>query len=317
MKTATSIILGFVNPADEENERNRRAHQASVREYAVKLKNSWHRRIAMISPDLGLKFRSISNSKNSESVFAKFTFIHQRQDLDGLELVVLLSVDQDIGFGVYAKKIRAVTRSSEYRHTAKDEQIFLSTDPNTFVDDLYAMLRDHNSDLNKLAKMLYHDAVRHIGERHIENGIPHPEVIVPFDYAQEMLRYLKSLKSISVQNHCELVPSNVAALKDGNDAVVKFNIIGEGWPSDAQLCFYVTVDELFNAAAIRKVRVVSKSSNDYSDSDEDHPVTLQPDPQQAATELVQEMTNDSLLSMVVIQSLMRAKHFFAGGNALD
>lgn len=317
MKDALSFISAFINPADEHNKGIRRQHQATIREYVAKIKTGWHGRTVQIGEGLGLKFRVIANSKTSSSVFVKFSYIKKHAEIPDLDFVLQTMVDPDIGIGIYAKKVRAVSSEKEYKHTARDEQVMLSMSPDSFVEDLINKFSDHQDPLNILAKKLYHDAMRHLGERHIENEVHHPEVIVPFDYAQEMLRVMKTQASVEIGEHGTLVPFKVTALKENQDVVLKLKIEGEGWPSDSLLNLYITVDDLFNAAAVRKVRVTAKSANDYSDSDDDHPVTLQPHPEHAAMELLQELVNDSTLSMVVNSMLMRAKHHMAGGTALD
>jgi hypothetical protein len=321
MKDAIKIITAFLNPGEdpEETERNRRAHQASIREYTAKLKTQWRGRVVELGDSLSLKFRAVANSKSSESIFAKFTYLHEHQELEGLEFVMLLTVDRDIGLGIYAKKVRAVKGDAEYKHTAKDTQIMLSMSPETFVNDLVEKFKDHTDPLNITAKKLYKDAVHHVGERHVENDMSRivPETIVPFDYAQEMLRVLKTGRAVIIDDDvATLTPFKVAALKSGDDAALKLKISGEGWPEDSILNFYITVDDLFNAAAVRKINVNVKSKQ-YDDSDEDHPVTLQPHPSDAASELMQEINNDSILSFTLRNMLMRAKTHMIGGTELD
>jgi hypothetical protein len=157
---------------------------------------------------------------------------------------------------------------------------------------------------------LYKTGLSHIGERHpeLDRGIERPG---PFDYAQEMLRYLKSHGDLDIEGMAVLKVKTVAALKDVDDAVLKFDIEAEGLKPGTILSFYLSMDQLFDSIAIRKIRITNKQHGDYSDSDNDHTLTLDQNPTQAAHELTEQLKHD-MFGEVVREMVMRAVHHMSG-----
>lgn len=296
MKTALSIVrqvLAQVAPTTQD--------------FARYLKDHWRQQTVDIGHGLKLKFRAIARLAATGDYACKFTFIADAAEVPDLELVFFVSYDQDMGT-LYARKIRAVSKEKEYRNTAPDEREVICFEPSEIVDAFKEKLHDQNGDLNRLAHRLYNQAMVHIGERHPElnRQIDRPD---PFDFAQEMLRYLNGKPDIKIANRATLTPLAASRLKEGTDVVLKFTVAADDLPSDLLLNCYFAYDADFDAIAVRKIRVLHRAS-DYSDSDQDHVLTLQGNARQAAEELHHEL-EDGQLGHVVNGMLLTAIPYFA------
>jgi hypothetical protein len=216
----------------------------TTQDFANKLKTSWNRAEVDIGNDLRLKWRAIARLAATGDYTLKFTYITDHQEVEDLEFVLFVSYDQDMG-SLYARKIRAVSKSKEYKNTAPDEREIICFEPDEIINALKHKFHDRNDPLNILARRLYQQAMVHIGERHPElnRTIEAPE---PFDYAQEMLRFLKSATDITIGNdEIKLDPLTVTRLKEGGDVVLKFAATAEDLPKETFFNLYLTPDELF------------------------------------------------------------------------
>ena len=296
MQTALDIIKQVVAQAPP-----------TTQDFAQYLKANWRGQTVDIGHGLKLKFRAIARLAATGDYALKFTFIAEANEVPDLELVLFVSYDSDMG-ALYARKIRAVSKTKEYRNTAPDERELICFEPAEIVTSLREKFHDQTSDLNRLAHRLYHSAMVHIGERHPElnRQIERPD---PFDFAQEMLRYLNTKSDIKIANRAVLTPLAATRLKEGTDVVIKFTVAADDLPSDLLFNCYISYDSDFDAIAVRKIRVLHRAS-DYSDSDQDHVLTLQGNARQAAEELHHEL-EDGQLGHVVNGMLLTALPYFA------
>lgn len=277
--------------------------------FARKFKSDWHHRIVNIGDGLKIRFRALSKLVGKTDYTLKFRYIADNEEVPDLEYVLYTFYDPDMGM-YCARKVRAVANEEEYRNTARDESLVLGFDPETICDDVIAKFTDRTETITVLAHKLYKLALVHVGERHpeLDRKVEQP---TPFDYAQEMLRTLKTVGKFVVAEDAEVSPKSAARLKEGEDVVVKLDLTGDGLNEGTELALYLTPDELFGSIAVRKVRIRNKQANDYSDSDNDHPLTLDADPTIAARELVEQL-KDGELGQLLFDMIMRARHYMAG-----
>ena len=281
--------------------------------FARKIKERWNRRTVPIGDDLALKFRAIAKIAGRPDYVLKFTFVHEAAEVPDLEYCLSTTYDTDMG--VYcAYKIRSVSKAHEYKSTSRDDQFIISFDPETVVDDLVEKFHDRQNPMNQVAHRLFKQGIVHLGERHPELD-RHIEEPKPFDYAQEMLRVLKAKGEIDLQGKAKIKAKTTTALKNNEDVVLKMDLKSEGLPEGTELNLYLTLDDLFDSVAVRKIRIRNKKHNDYSDSDNDHVLTLDKDPATSAHELIEQLQNGDL-SEVVFDMIMRAEHHL-GGTAED
>lgn len=276
----------------------------SARDFAKSALTNWRRRIVRLDPELSIKLRAIAKLAGKEDYLLKLTYIHENEEVPDLELVLYTAYDPDMGVW-FARRVRAVSKEHEYRNTARDEQLMLGFDPVSASDDLAAKLVDHADSVNVIARKLYKQALVHVGDRHpeLDRAIEEPR---PFDYAQEMLRALKNHGELDIQDKAKASAKSVSSLKENEDTVLKFDLVSEGLKEGTELYFYLTIDSLFDTVMIRKIRVRNKQANDYSDSDNDHQVTLDKDPKEASRELIEQIEHGAV-SDVVFDMVMRAE----------
>lgn len=281
----------------------------TARDFAKSVVAHWNRRVVRLDPELSIKFRAIAKLAASDDHTLKFTYVIDHTEIEDLELVLFTTYDADME-SWYARRIRVVSKTKEYHYTARDERVLLSFDVGTASEDVAAKLADHQDPLNILARQLYRTGLAHIGERHpeLDRTIERPG---PFDYAQEMLRYLQSHGDLDIEGVAVLKVKTVAALKDQDDAVLKFDLVSEDLKEGTILSFYLSMDKLFDSIAVRKIRITNKAHKDYSDSDQDHTLTLDQDPTQAARELTEQLKHD-MFGDVVREMVMRAAHHMSG-----
>jgi hypothetical protein len=279
--------------------------------FARKFKTDWHHRIVIIGDGLKIRFRALAKLVGKTDYLLKFRYIADNEEVPDLDYVLYTFYDPDMGM-YCARKVRVVSKDEEYRNTARDESLVLGFDPETICDDLIAKFADRTEQITLLAHKLYKQALVHVGERHpeLDRTVENPS---PFDYAQEMLRVLKTVGKFVVAEDAEVSPKSAARLKEGEDVVVKLDLTGDGLKPETELALYLTPDELFGSIAIRKVRIRNKKANDYSDSDNDHSLTLDADPATAARELVEQL-KDGELGQLLFDMIMRARHYMAGGD---
>jgi len=211
-----------------------------------------------------------------------------------------------------ARKIRAVSKTQQYRHTMKDEAAVLSSDPKDVCSDLKHKL-GVNGELNHLVVNLYKQAIQHLATRHPENEVEVPEKLSPFDYAMEIRRVLHG-KSIQIDAGVTAKFAESTALKKGEDVVLKFDLtlteVKEPIP-DLQLLLYVTTDSETEGVGIRKTRIKSVKK-DYSDSKKDEWVALPQDPIEAASDLHENLQGGPL-GDTVREMALRATYQLNGG----
>ena len=279
--------------------------------FARKFKSDWHHRVVSIGDGLKIRFCALSKLVGKTDYMLKFRYIVDNEEVPDLDYVLYTFYDPDMGM-YCARKVRVVSKDEEYRNTARDESLVLGFDPETICDDLAAKFADRTEPITVLAHKLYKQALVHVGERHpeLDRKVEQP---TPFDYAQEMLRTLKAVGKFGVAEDAEVSPKSAARLKEGEDVVVKLDLTGEGLKEGTELTLYLTADELFGSIAVRKVRIRNKQANDYSDSDNDHPLTLDADPATAARELVEQL-KDGELGQQLFDMIMRARHHMAGAD---
>jgi hypothetical protein len=280
----------------------------TTQDFARYLKTHWgYRQEADIGNGLKLRFRTIGKLVATGDYTLKFVYVTENVEVPDLEFVLYVSYDQDMGT-LYARKLRAISKEKEYRNTAPDEREVICFEPAEIVTALREKFHDRTSDLNRVAHRLYTNAMAHIGERHPElnRDIEQPD---PFDFAQEMMRYLNTKPAIKIANRATLTPLTAGRMKEGTDVVIKFTVEADDLPNDLLLNFYVTTDADFGAVAIRKIRLLHRAT-DYSDSDKDHTLTLQGNARQSAQELYEQL-EDGEFGRVVNGMLLTALPYFA------
>lgn len=309
-----SDFPGFRVYAAQAPDRNDRS---PIRAYVDELRKPANKNPIDIGNGTQIRFRTNAKSKKYPGTYLlKYAVIHNHEEIPDLELVLYTMTDDIVG-SFQARRIRMVAKSQEYKYTAKDEVAFLSTNPHTVALDIKNLFKV-GGDLNRLVRNLYDRAIHHLQVRHVENERPDTaKFVAPFDYAMEVKKHLAG-RDIHIDAEIQARVREVTALKNGEDVVIKFDTrIPDLNPTikDLSLNLYLTTDSLSGGVLIRKTRFHSKAK-DYSDSDDDHQISLDEDSGAAAHDLRENMEGGPL-GDVIREMALRAKFSLNGGEQLD
>lgn len=294
-----------------------RNDHSPIRAYVDELRKPVNKKPIDIGNGIQIRFRTNAKSKKYPGTYLlKYAVLHSHEEIPDLELVLYTMTDDIVG-SFQARRIRMVAKSQEYKYTAKDEVAFLSTNPHTVALDIKNLFKV-GGDLNHLVRNLYDRAIHHLQARHVENERPNTaKFVAPFDYAMEVKKHLAG-RDIHIDAEIQARVREVTALKNGEDVVIKFDTrIPDLNPTvkDLSLNLYLTTDSLSGGVLIRKTRFHSKAK-DYSDSDDDHQISLDEDSGAAAHDLRENMEGGPL-GDVIREMALRAKFSLNGGEQLD